>query len=191
MPSLSSHPSRNRCVALWLLAVATLSLAACGGGGDDGTDPGTEPPPSGGGGTPLTVGVPGLTGDWLASGCSAAGGQSFRNLIRATRVNDTTITYANGVVSYPNGSCSGTGTLVGPTTLGTVVFSRAESNASVAASWGEFTTVTSTRSAVIWAKKSETVLCLLGDESPSILPSLSAVSASLNTLPASACYTRQ
>lgn len=190
MPSLFSLPVPKRSGALWLLAAAALSLAACGGG-DDGTDPGTVPPPSGGGGTVLTAGVPGLTGDWLASGCSAAGGQSFRNLIRATRVNDTTITYANGVVSYANGNCSGTGTLVGPSTLGTVAFSRAESNASVAASWGEFTTVTSTLSAVVWAKKSETVLCLLGDESPSILPTLSAVGASLNTLPASACYTRQ
>lgn len=185
MPSLFSRPSPDHRAVLSLLAAAMLSLAACGGGSD-----GTEPPPPGGGGTPLTAGVSGLTGDWLASGCAAAGGQSFRNLIRATRVNDTAITYANGVVNYPNGSCSGTGTLVGPSTLGTVVFSRAESNASVAASWGEFTTVTATRSAVVWAKKSETVLCLLGDESPSILPTLSAVGAGLNTLPASACFTR-
>lgn len=175
----------------WLLAgLMAAVLAACGGGGDDSSGGGTEPPPSGGG-TVLTAGVPGVTGDWLANGCSSAGGQSFKNLIRATRVNDTSITYANGVVSYANGTCSGTGSLTGPTNMGTVAFSRSESNSSVAANWGVFTTITSTASAVIWAKKSESVLCLLGDETPSIQPTLADVASSLAVQPDAGCYTRQ
>lgn len=174
-----------------LVGLVAAVLAACGGGGgDDSSGGGTEPPPNGGGSV-LTAGVPGVTGDWLANGCSSAGGQSFKNLIRATRVTDTSITYANGVVSYGNGTCSGTGSLTGPTNLGTVAFSRSESNSSVAANWGVFTTITSTTSAVIWAKKSETVLCLLGDETPSIQPTLANVASSLAVQPDSACYTRQ
>lgn len=177
----------------WALAVlAGAVLAACGGGGDDSTGGGSEPPPSGGGGgVVLTAGLPGLTGDWLANGCSSAGGASYKNLVRATKISDTSINYANGVVSYDNATCSGTGSLIGPTNMGTVAFSRSESNSSVAANWGTFTTVSSTTSAVIWAKKSETVLCLLGDESPSIQPTLADVASSLAVQPDAACYTRQ
>lgn len=171
-----------------LLAVALL--AACGGGGgDDGAGGGGTPPPLGG--TPLTVGVPGLVGDWLENGCASAGAQSFKRLTRATALTTTSIAYASGVITYPNTGCAGSGSLVGPSNLGTVVFSRAESNAQVAASWGVFTTVTNTTSAVIWAKRSENVLCLLGDSTPSIQPTLAAVASSLSTLPESACFTRQ
>lgn len=127
-------------------------LAACGGGGGDDDTGGGTPPPSGG--TPLTVGVPGLVGDWLENGCVSAGAQSFKRLTRATEVTPTSIAYGSGVITYPNTTCAGPGSLVGPSNLGTVVFSRAESNAQVAASWGIFTTVTNTTSAVIWARKS-------------------------------------
>ena len=170
-----------------LLVVALL--AACGGGGGDDDTGGGTPPPMGG--TPLTVGVPGLVGDWLENGCVSAGAQSFKRLTRATEVTPTSIAYGSGVITYPNTTCAGAGSLVGPSNLGTVVFSRAESNAQVAASWGIFTTVTNTTSAVIWAKRSETVLCLLGDSTPSIQPTLAAVASSLSTLPESACFTRQ
>lgn len=61
---------------------------------------------------------------------------------------------------YPNTNGAGAGSLTGPSDLGIVVFSRSESNALAAASWGEFTTVTNTKSAVIWAKKRENLLCL-------------------------------
>lgn len=164
-------------------------LAACGGGGGDDDTGGSTPPPSGG--TPLTVGVPGLVGDWLENGCVSAGAQSFKRLTRATALTATSITYASGVITYPNTTCAGPGSLVGPSNLGAVVFSRAESNAQVAASWGIFTTVTNTTSAVIWAKRSEAVLCFLGDSTPSIQPTLAAVASSLSTLPESACFTRQ
>lgn len=178
------------------LGAALLSaclLAACGGGdGGDNTGGGTTPPPSGGGGgTVLTAGVPGLVGDWLENGCAATGFQSFKRLVRAAQLTNTSITYSEGVITYNSSNCSGAGTQVGPSRLGEVVFSRSESNARVAANWGQFTTVTNTRSAAIWAKKSETVLCLLGDQTPSILPTLDAVEASLKTLPELGCFTKR
>jgi hypothetical protein len=178
------------------LGAALLSaclLAACGGGdGDDGAGGGTPPPPDGGGGgTVLTAGVPGLVGDWLENGCVASGFQSFKRLVRAAQLTTTSITYSEGVVMYGSPNCSGAGSQVGPSKLGEVVFSKSESNARVAASWGQFTTITNTRSQAIWAKKSETVLCLLGDQTPSILPTLDAVEASLKTLPDLGCFTKR
>lgn len=170
------------------LALLVSGLIACGGGGG-GNDDDNEPPPSGG--TLLTAGVPGLVGDWLENGCTAAGGQSFKRLVRAVALTSTSIAYSQGVVSYPNTSCTSPGTLTGPSRLGDVVFSRSESNERVAANWGEFTTITGTRSAVVWGKKSETVLCLLGDQTPSILPTLAAVESSLATLSNQGCFTRQ
>lgn len=180
------------------LALATaFSLAACGGGGggDDGAGGGTPPPPpppdGNGGGTVLTAGVPGLVGDWLENGCSAAGFQSFKRLVRAAQLTPTSIAYSEGVVTYGSTDCTGAGSTVGPTRMGDVVFSRSESSARVAANWGEFTTVTNTRFGAIWAKKSETVLCLLGDQRPSILPTLANVEASLATLPELGCFTKR
>ena len=181
------HQSRLWAGVSW--ALCSWALSACGGSSNDGGGGATPPPPQGG--TPLTVGVPGLVGDWLENGCVVSGAQSFKRLTRATDLSANSIRYLSGVFTYGNTTCSGVGSLAGPSNLGTVVFSRAESNASVAASWGEFTTVTNTRSQVIWAKKSETVLCLLGDQSPSILPTLNDVAASLVTLPDSACFTQQ
>ncbi len=170
------------------LTLLISGLVACGGGGGSGGGD-NEPPP--GGGAPLTAGVPGLVGDWLENGCTAAGGQSFKRLVRAVALTSTSIAYSQGVVSYPNANCTGPGTQTGPSRLGDVVFSRSESNERVAANWGEFTTITSTRSAVVWGKKSETVLCLLGDQTPSIMPTLAAVESSLATLSNQGCFTRQ
>ncbi len=174
-----------------LIAVAaSLVLAACGGssgGSDDGAAGGPGPAPAG---PVLTAGVPGLVGDWLAIGCTAAGGQSFRNLVRATQVSGAAIRYATGVYRYAGTSCAGEGSLIGPSDIGSVTFTRAESDPTVAASWGLFAQITGMNSAVIWAKRRERVLCLLGDQTPSILPTLAAVAASLQTLPESACYDR-
>ncbi|RYF38035.1 MAG: hypothetical protein EOO25_18085 [Comamonadaceae bacterium] len=166
-------------------------LAACGGGGGGGDGDGDNPQPPNGGGTVLTAGVAGLVGDWLENGCVTTGGQSFRRVLRATQLTPTSIAYFEGVATYGNGRCEGVRTVVGPSRMGDVVFTRSESNVNVAANWGEFTTVTNTRFSVIWAKKSEITLCLLGDEKPSILPTLDAVQASLKTLPDLGCFTRQ
>jgi hypothetical protein len=186
-------PRLHRYQHLSLALLTACVLAACGGGdGDDGAGGGTPPPPdAGGGGTVLVAGVPGLVGDWLENGCAATGFQSFKRLVRATQLSASSITYSEGVVTYGSTNCSGAGSTVGPSRLGDVVFSRSESNARVAANWGEFTTVTNTRFGAIWAKKSETVLCLLGDQRPSVLPTLANVEASLQTLPDLGCFTKR
>lgn len=171
--------------------VGACLLAACGGGGGGGDGGDGEPAPPNGGGTVLTAGVAGLVGDWLENGCVTTGGQSFRRVLRAAQLTPTSIAYSEGVATYGNGRCEGVATVVGPSRLGDVVFSRSESNTRVAANWGEFSTITNTRSAVIWAKKSEINLCLLGDRNPSILPTLDAVEGSLRTLPDLGCFTRQ
>lgn len=75
--------------------------------------------------------------------------------------------------------------------MGEIEFVRSESNSRVAASWGDLTTVTGSRSAVIWAKKTDTVLCLLGDESPTNQPTLTAVESSLATVAEQGCFLRQ
>lgn len=50
--------------------------------------------------------------------------------------------------------------------------------------------VTNTKSQVIWVRKGDNLLCLLGDQTPSILPDVNAVAASLKTLPELGCFTR-
>lgn len=95
-----------------------------------------------------------------------------------------------GLKLFSNAQCSGTGSTLGGTAIGQVAFSRSESNASIAANWGTFRQITGLTSQTIWAKRGENTLCLLGDENPSILPTLARVAAALDTLPASACYTR-
>jgi hypothetical protein len=155
-------------------------VASCGGAGDDG-----------GAGPALTAGVPGLLGDWLQNGCVVAGWQSYTRLVRVTRKSDTSIWYSQVVSSYSNANCSGFAFSVGPEPLGEVNFSRSESSDRIAANWGEFTATTQAVAPVIWAKKSETVLCLLGDQKPSVQPTLQAVESSLNALPALGCYTKQ
>lgn len=147
----------------------------------------------GGGGTgpTLTQGIPGLLGEWQQNTCVAAGGgQWARNYLRPVQVNDTTISHVQGLRLFTNNQCSGVGTVLGGTSMGQVTFSRIEANASVAASWGTFRQITGLTSQAVWAKRGENTLCLLGDENPSILPTLASVAAALDSLPASACYTR-
>lgn len=174
-----------------LIGAAILStLSACGGGGSDSdTNRATLPPPSN------PIGLPSFAGDWLENGCVSIGSQSFKRLVRAADAPSTGITgiaYAEGVVTYPNTTCSGAGSLTGPSNLGTVAFSRWDwtRESSLAALWGTFTTITNTKSQVIWVGKGSNLLCLLGDQTPSILPDINAVAASLKTLPALGCFTR-
>jgi hypothetical protein len=165
------------------LLLALLTVSACTDG--ENADGVREDGP------PLTAGVPGLVGDWLENGCVGANGQSFKRLVRAEARGASGISYAQGVVSYVGEDCAGTGTRVGPSPMGEIEFVRSESNSRVAASWGDLTTVTGSRSAVIWAKKTDTVLCLLGDESPTNQPTLTAVESSLATVAEQGCFLRQ
>lgn len=145
----------------------------------------------GGTGPVITAGIAGILGEWQQNTCVAAGGgQWARNYLRPVQVNDTTISHVQGLKLFTNNQCSGTGTVLGGTAIGQVTFSRSESNAGVAANWGTFRQITGLTSQTIWAKRGENTLCLLGDENPSILPTLARVEAALDTLPASACYSR-
>lgn len=192
---LQGAPRRRAARPALVCVYAALTLTACGGGGSGGgggaadTDQAIIQPPSN------PIWRPRFTGDWLENGCVSIGSQSFKRLLRATELpttGNTSLNYAEGVITYPNTSCSGTGIQAGPSAMGKVDFSRwdwtAESN--LAAYWGTFTTVTNTKSQVIWVRKGDNLLCLLGDQTPSILPDLNAVAASQKTLPDLGCFTR-
>lgn len=171
----------------WMAVMAaTVGLAACGGGGD-GDGAGNNPPI----GSVITKGVASVKGEWLQIGCVAAGGQSFKKTLRATEITPTSIDYYEGVLSFVGTTCTGAGTQAGPSLLGNVVFSRSESNSAIAANWGEFTTITNTKFAVIWAKNGEATLCLLGDATPSIQPTLASVASSLATIPNANCFAKR
>lgn len=164
--------------------VAAVLLAGCGGGtGDDDTS-------QEGSGASATARVQDLAGDWVQKGCSSIGGQSHRKFLRATPTGGSEVRYAEGVLSYGGTDCAGASRLTGPSPLGNVVFSRSQAEGVLAAHWGDFHTVAGSRVAVIWTLRSGNLLCLLGDEKPSIQPTLSDVSASLAALPESSCFQR-
>ena len=182
MPEPSRIQRSVRLRSFALVAVATLALGACGGGSDSsGPDDGSNgpaPPPA----------VEALLGDWVQKGCVKTGAQSFRKVLRARRAGVMEIEYFEGVITYGGNECAGAGLLAGPSRLGTVRFTRSEANASLAAHWGEFRTVTGQRFGAIWTLRTGSLLCLLGDEIPTNQPTLAAVSASLATVPDSNCF---
>jgi hypothetical protein len=182
MPEPSRIRRSVRLRSFALAAVATLALGACGGGSDStGPDDGSNgpaPPPA----------VEALVGDWVQKGCVKTGAQSFRKVLRARRAGVMEIDYFEGVITYGGNECAGAGLLAGPSRLGTVRFTRSEANASLAAHWGEFRTVTGQRFGAIWTLRTGSLLCLLGDEIPTNQPTLAAVSASLATVPESNCF---
>lgn len=188
----SPLPSRARPVLTALLAATVLSLAACGGGGDGGDGSGGVVPPDNGSGgalpTPSTPSINALAGDWVQKGCVRAGNQSFKKLLRASVTGTATIDYFEGVLTFNSGDCTGAAQQAGLSRLGVVTFARSEANATLAAHWGEFLTVTNTRFGAIWTLRSGPLLCLLGDEIPTIQPTLAAVASSLATIPADNCF---
>jgi len=161
-----------------------MALGACGGGGSgdppDGGSGGTNPPPS----------INALEGDWVQRGCVRTGSQSFKKILRARITGPATLDYSEGVLTFNNNGCTGAFAQAGPSRLGDVSFNRSEANQELAAHWGEFRTVTGTRFGAIWALKSSSQLCLLGDDIPTSQRSLSSVSASLATVPADNCFVR-
>lgn len=188
MTVLSTLPGHVRLLALTAITGATLALAACGGGGDaEPPAPGTSP------GDVLPLPAPALealAGDWVQKGCVKTGFQSFKRLLRARATSPTTIDYDEGVLTFNGDACAGAPQQAGPTRLGVVTFAKSEANQSLAAWWGVFQTVSGTRVGAIWTVRSGNQLCLLGDDIPSSQTSLSAVAASLATVPADNCFTR-
>lgn len=191
LPKCDRLPGHKRRSAVALMVAATLALSACGGG-DSGSDGG--PPDNVTGPMPY---IEALAGDWVQKGCVKTGFQSFKKFLRATVTNpattvssSTTLDYAEGVLTFNGNECAGASQLVGPTRAGVVTFARAEANRNLAAHWGELRTVTSSRFGTIWTLRPNNLLCLLGDDMPTIQPTLSAVSASLATVPADNCFVR-
>ena len=159
----------------------SLALSACGGGGgDDAPGGGNFPVP------PLAA----LAGDWVQKGCVRAGTQSFKKFLRVRITSQNTLEQGEGVQTFNGTDCVGTPLLVGPTQQGVVTIARSEANQSLAVHWGVFLPFTGTRSGAIWTLRSGTQLCLLGDGIPTLLPSLSAVSQRLSTVPVSNCFAR-
>ncbi len=191
MPMFSTLPGHKRLSAVALMAATTLALSACGGGdsGQDGGPPGNVTGPA-----PYTEA---LAGDWVQQGCVKTGFQSFKKFLRATVTSPTTtvsspatLDYAEGVLAFNGNECAGASQLVGPTQAGVVTFARAEANQNLTAHWGELRTVIGSRFGSIWTLRPNNLLCLLGDEMPTIQPTLSSVSASLATVPADNCFAR-
>jgi hypothetical protein len=131
-----------------------------------------------------------LEGDWVQKGCVTVGAQSFKKTLRARTTGQSTLDYSEGVLIFAGNGCAGASQRVGPSKLGVVRFARSDASLALSARWGELHTVMGTHAGAIWALPSAHRLCLLGDEIPSSLPSLSAVAASVANLPADNCFVR-
>lgn len=184
MPRIRPLPGFVRRPAATLTLLLAIALVACGGGGGgDDDSPGSS-------GETTSASINALAGDWVQKACVTTGGQSYKKMLRARVTGANTLDYYEGVITYGGSECAGGGRLTGPSKLGTLSFDRSEAGGGVAAHWGLYRTVIGTRSGAIWALRSPPLLCLLGDEIPSIQPTLSAVSASLATVPADNCFVR-
>ena len=175
-PTLAPR-TRARMAALSALFFS-VALTACGGGGGSGDDaaPGPAPAPPPPAAPPLNAGTAALAGDWVSTKLCVAigGGRSAYQMVRIVQQSATAVALQSGTFIYTSTNCQGAGSaLVSP--VGTVNFSRIESDATVAAHWGAWRTITGTTSYVAWAKPNDNKLCLLGDENPSILPTLDSV----------------
>ena len=175
-PTLAPR-TRARMAALSALFFS-VALTACGGGGGSGDDaaPGPAPAPPPPAAPPLNAGTAALAGDWVSTKLCVAigGGRSAYQMVRIVQQSATAVALQSGTFIYASTNCQGAGSaLVSP--VGTVTFSRIESDATVAAHWGAWRTITSTTSYVAWAKPNDNKLCLLGDQNPSILPTLDSV----------------
>ena len=191
-PTLASITgARMATLSALLLSVA---LTACGGGGGSGDDaaPGPAPAPPPPAAPPLNAGTAALAGDWVSTKLCVAigGGRSAYQMVRIVQQSATAVALQSGTFIYTSTNCQGAGSaLVSP--VGTVTFSRIESDATVAAHWGAWRTITGTTSYVAWAKPNDNKLCLLGDENPSILPTLDSVAKGAAVLDQqNGCYGR-
>ena len=185
--------TRARMAALSALFFS-VALTACGGGGGSGDDaaPGPAPAPPPPAAPPLNSGTAALAGDWVSTKLCVAigGGRSAYQMVRIVQQSATAVALQSGTFIYTSTNCQGAGSaLVSP--VGTVNFSRIESDATVAAHWGAWRTITGTTSYVAWAKPNDNKLCLLGDQNPSILPTLDSVAKGAAVLDQqNGCYGR-
>ena len=98
-----------------------------------------------------------------------------------------------GMVLYGNAQCAGTGTVqTSPAgALGTVAFDRTGATARLTAFWGTWSQPTGLTSRTVWARKGA-YLCVLGDTTPSVLPTAQAVESSADlSIAGKGCYTKR
>ena len=187
IPCAPRHGARLRALSALMLCVA---LAACGGSDDDlapspapGTPapgaPAPAPAPGAPAPAPLASGVAALEGEWVNRKVCAPLGpqQSAYQMVKIVRQSDTVVDYRSGTLLYNSANCQGAGSALA-SSMGTVTLSRMESSAAIAAHWAVWRTITGATAYVVWAKPSDNTLCILGDENPSILPTIDRVAQS-------------
>ncbi|GAD24526.1 hypothetical protein [Acidovorax sp. MR-S7] len=133
-------------------------------------------------------------GDWEMTLCSQVlPGTWGRTLWRIARQSDTRAAIEQGMVLYSNSQCAGTGTVqTSPAgALGTVAFDRTGATATLAAFWGAWSQPTGLTSRTVWARKGA-YLCVLGDTTPSVLPTAQAVESAADlSIAGKGCYTKR
>jgi len=136
-------------------------------------------------------GVPALVGDWVILQCTALNAtSSARTLIRVAQTGETTFNWGNGLLQYASADCTGPGTVMPVVAVGSVQVNDVKTALGIAAHWGKATLVTGTSSYGVWAKRSATELCLVGDESPTLFASADAVLRAIEVAPQGMCYAR-
>ena len=194
VPTIAPTPTSGARMAALTALMLSVALTACGGGGGSGDDaaPGPAPAPPPPAAPPLNAGTAALAGDWVSTKLCVpiGGGRSAYQMVRIVEQSATVVALQSGTFVYASTNCQGAGSaLVSP--VGTVTFSRIESDATVAAHWGAWRTITGTTSYVAWAKPNDNKLCLLGDQNPSILPTLDSVAKGAAVLDQqNGCYGR-
>lgn len=135
-------------------------------------------------------GIAALVGDWMMVQCTAVNSSSSaRTLIRVTQTSSSSFDWGNGLVQYPSSNCSGAGTVLPVVRIGSVQLTDQKSSIGIAAHWARATLVSGSTSHGVWAKRSDSELCLVGDESPSLFATADAVLRAIEVAPAGMCYT--
>ncbi|KAB2899039.1 MAG: hypothetical protein F9K35_09080 [Burkholderiaceae bacterium] len=133
-------------------------------------------------------------GDWQMELCSQVmPGTWGRTLWRIARQSDTRATIEQGMALYGNAQCSGSGTVqTSPAgAMGTVAFDRTGATATLTAFWGTWSQPAGATSRTVWARKG-VYLCVLGDTTPSVLPTAQAVESAADlSVAGQGCYTKR
>jgi hypothetical protein len=174
-------------------AMVLALLAACGGGSDDDDGGGSNPPP----GNPPptepvpTSGIPALVGDWVQKRCTQLGTSSARTLARFTQTGDATVTYGSGLVQYASANCTGAGTVLPATTIGSIQITGVKTAPGIAAHWGRQSLITGIVSYTVLSKLSDNELCMIGDQNPTLFADAASVLQSINVSRDASCYDKR
>ena len=106
-----------------------------------------------------------------------------------TQSGASTFEWGNGLVRYGSANCSGPGTALPVVRIGSVQVTDVKSSVGIAAHWGKATLVSGATSYGNWAKRSDTELCLVGDENPTLFATADAVLSAIQVAPNGMCYT--